>query len=456
MPSFALVTFGCQMNQHDSARIEELLQGSGYRVASGPEDADLVLVNTCSVREKAIQKLRSELGRLSRLKRDRPEVLLAVTGCVAQQEGDRLVKKMPYLDLVVGPDRLPELPAAVRELEGGGPPRVLVGFDVARPRFLAARLLHGQPKPAEYVTISKGCDEACTFCIVPHTRGPERHRPKTEILAEIERLVESGTREVTLLGQTVNGYRDPVDPTSDFASLLRSIAERVPGLRRLRYTSSHPRYLTDSLTTAHEELRPLCRHLHLPVQSGSDRVLKRMVRRHTVAEYRERVDNLRARVPDLALSTDVIVGFPGETREDFELTLDLVRTVGFAGVFGFKYSPRPHTPALRWPSDVSDQEQAERLAELFRLSDRLLADHLSTMVGRIERVLVEGSGEDGAYQGRTERNEIVHFGSRDDPTGEIVEVRVTNAFKHSLGAELLDPERIRPLRRARPALPLAV
>jgi tRNA-2-methylthio-N6-dimethylallyladenosine synthase len=456
MPSFALVTFGCQMNQHDSARIGELLRALGYGQAPSVEQADLVLVNTCSVREKAVQKLRSELGRLGRLKRARPGLLLGVTGCLAQQERDRLLKRMPFLDLVVGPDHLAELPELVRDLEGGAPPRVLVGFDVGCPRFLSARPGGGRQPPTAYVTIAKGCDEGCTFCIVPQTRGPERHRPSAEILSEIQRLVDAGVREVTLLGQTVNGYRDPADQDAEFPALLHAIAERCPGLWRLRYTSPHPRYLTEGLVGAHRDLGLLCRHLHLPVQSGSDRVLKRMVRRHTVAEYRERVLSLQAEVPGLTLSTDIIVGFPGESREDFEQTLELVKTVGFVGVFGFKYSPRPHTPALRWPSDVRPEEQADRLAELFELSERLLAEHLSAMVGRVERVLVEGPTEQGAYTGRTERNEIVHFGARDDPTGEIVEVRVTTAFKHSLGADLLSPERARPLPRARQTLPLAV
>jgi tRNA-2-methylthio-N6-dimethylallyladenosine synthase len=456
MPSFALVTFGCQMNQHDSARVTDLLRASGYAEAADLETADVVLVNTCSVREKAVQKLRSELGRLGRLKRARRGLLLGVTGCVAEQEGKRLLKRMPFLDLVVGPDHLAELPELLRDLEGGAPPRVLVGFDAIQPRFLSVRPRPDHQLPAAYVTIAKGCAEGCTFCVVPRTRGPERHRPHAEILGEIERLVDRGTREVTLLGQTVNGYRDPDEPEKDFAELLGAIAGRVPGLWRLRYTSPHPRYLTDRLVRAHRDLDLVCRHLHLPVQSGSDRVLRRMARRHTVAEYLERVESLRAEVPGLTLSTDIIVGFPGESREDFDQTLELVRAVGFVGVYGFVYSPRPHTPAHRWPTDVTPEEGATRLGELFELSGQLLAGHLSGMVGRVVRVLVEGPTEPGAYTGRTERNEIVHFGARDEPTGEMVEVRITTAFKHSLGAELLDPERARPLVRARPTLPLAV
>jgi tRNA-2-methylthio-N6-dimethylallyladenosine synthase len=455
MPAFALVTFGCQMNQHDSERMRELMAASGYHEVCRAEQADLVLLNTCSVREKAVQKLRSELGRLGRLKRKRPALLLGVTGCVAQEQGARLLSKLPFLDLVLGPDCLPELPELLRELEDGGPPRVRVDFDLTEPRFLSARpgpAGSGRQSPTAYVTVAKGCDQGCTFCIVPQTRGPERHRPSAEIVKEIQDLVRAGVRQVTLLGQTVNGYQDPLGRCADFAGLLRLVVELVPDLWRLRYTSPHPRYLSERLILAHQELTPLCQHLHLPVQSGSDRVLKRMVRRYTKNDYLERVDRLRQRVPGLTLSTDVIVGFPGETSDDFAATLELIETVGFAGVFGFKYSPRPRTPALRFRDDVSETEKSLRLTELFRLSDRLLAEHLERLVGRYATVLVEGPTGADVYTGRSERNEIVHFGARTDLTGQRVEVRITQAFRHSLAAVLLDESQARPLPSERPAL----
>jgi tRNA-2-methylthio-N6-dimethylallyladenosine synthase len=462
MPTYALVTFGCQMNQHDSERIAEVLRDGGYSECESPEQADLVLLNTCSVREKAEQKLRSEVGRLGMLKEARPDLVICVAGCVAQQEGERLIKRMPQIDLVVGPDRIADLPRALADLELGAPPQVRVGFDVDEPQFLTARPLPGRAPVSAFVTVMKGCDERCSFCIVPTTRGPERYRPAREIVQEIARLVASGTLEVTLLGQTVNSYRDPehslpsdADDESEFAWLLRRIAAEVPGLLRLRYTSPHPRHLTQALITAHAELKLLVRHVHMPVQSGSDRVLKRMIRRYTASDYRERVQRLRDAVPGVTLSTDVIVGFPGETREDFEATLALVDTVGFAGLFGFKYSQRPNTPALRFADDVSEDEKSQRLEELFALADGQRRAHLQSRVGQVEDVLVEGRGRGDEYSGRSERNEIVHVESGDrDPSGRLVKVRIERAYKNSLFGTLVDTSTLPPRARATGALKL--
>lgn len=479
MPRYALITFGCQMNQHDSERIGEVLRAAGYVEAAAPEQADLVLLNTCSVREKAEQKLRSEVGRLGLLKRERPELVIGVAGCVAQQEGERLIRRLPQIDLMIGPDNIPELPALVAAAETGAPPQVRTELDLDQPHFLSAEPVPGRQSPTAYVTVMKGCDERCSFCIVPHTRGPERYRPAREILEEIERLVDAGAREVTLLGQTVNSYRDPLGelppapgtgeatwqhthPTtarqdeSEFAALLRAIARRATGLRRLRYTSPHPRHLTASLIRAHEELEVLVRHVHLPVQSGSDRVLRRMIRRYSVAEYGERVAALRAAVPGVTLSTDVIVGFPGETREDFEATLRLVQDMEFTGLFGFAYSPRPHTPALRLGDDVPDAEKRARLAELFASSGAIRAAHLESLVGSQQPVLVEGRGKGGRLTGRTEKNEIVHFDASTDLSGEIVGVRIVQAFKNSLEGEPVDPKLAAPARPAAPRRALPV
>lgn len=458
MPGFAVVTFGCQMNQHDSERISEVLARAGWTSEPDPERADLVLLNTCSVREKAEQKLRSEVGRIALIKARRPSLVIGIAGCVAQQEGERLVARMPDVDLVIGPDNIAELPELLALAELGAPAQVRTVFDNEAPRFLEARPEPGRAKPSEFVTVMKGCNERCAFCIVPYTRGPERYRPAREVIDEVGRLVDAGAREVTLLGQTVNSYTDPegslepapgagerpwthTHPTtarqdeSMFPSLLRAIVERVPGLRRLRYTSPHPRHLTRSLILAHRDLAPLARHVHLPVQSGSDRLLRRMIRRYSAAEYRERVAALRAEVPGVTLSTDVIVGFPGETREDFEATLALVRDVGFTGLFGFKYSPRPYTPALKLDGEPSEDEKSARLAELFALSEAQRQAHLGALVGTLQHVLVEGSGKTSGYTGRSAQNEIVHFECPLDPTGDIVPVRVTRAFKNSLGAE---------------------
>jgi tRNA-2-methylthio-N6-dimethylallyladenosine synthase len=471
MPRYSLVTFGCQMNEHDSARMREVLEGAGYLAVEHARQADVVVVNTCTVREKAEQKLRSQVGRLGVLKRRRPDLVIAVAGCVAQQEGERLLRDLPQIDLVLGPDNIPELPGLLAELAGGGPPRVRTEFDLESPQFLRARPRPGGVAPCAYVTVMKGCDERCSFCIVPYTRGPERYRPAAEIVQEIQRLVAAGVREVTLLGQTVNSYADPAgglprapgsgespwrhtqrtraqQDESEFPALLRAIAAAVPELARLRYTSPHPRHLTRSLILAHEQLPVLARHVHLPVQSGSDRVLKRMIRRYSVDEYVERTQALQAAVPGLTVTTDIIVGFPGEVTTDFEQTLQLIERVGFVGLFGFKYSARPFTPALKLGDDVSELEKKERLAAVFALSERLRRAHLERQVGTEQAVLVEGRGEGQGYTGRTDRNAIVHFGCKEDPTGELVDVRITEAFKNSLAGMLTDSQRAAPIERA--------
>jgi tRNA-2-methylthio-N6-dimethylallyladenosine synthase len=444
--AFSVTTFGCQMNSHDSERMEEVLKGSGARLAAAGEE-DVIILNTCSVREKAEQKLRSEVGRLALLKHERPDLILVVAGCMAQQEGARILRHMPSVDLVVGPDNIAELPELIADIRMGGPPRVRTVFDVDEPRFLMAPTV-ASGRPAAYVTTMKGCNERCSFCVVPNTRGPERYRPSREIVAEIAELARRGVREVTLLGQTVNSYRDPLrtlEPApeaagddadeSEFAALLRRICRDVPDLFRLRYTSPHPRHLTPSLIAAHRDLARVPRHVHLPVQSGSDRMLKRMIRRHTRDDYLARVARLRSAVPDVTLSTDVIVGFSGESEEDFARTLSLIEEVGFVGVFGFKYSVRPNTPAERLPDDVPEAVKAERLARLFALSERLIGEHLSRLVGRSLKVLVEGPSKSRPENatGRSERNEIVHIeGAGNDRVGEIVEVEIVEAYKHSL------------------------
>jgi tRNA-2-methylthio-N6-dimethylallyladenosine synthase len=445
-------TFGCQMNAHDSDRMEEVLRANGWTRAEAPAnldapcEVDLIVLNTCSVREKAEQKLRSEVGKLAPLKARNPGLVLAVAGCVAQQEGEKLLARVPHLDLVIGPDNIPELPALALEQMAGAPPRARTVFDLDAPRFLAAAPRPGEAPVSAYVTTMKGCDERCSFCIVPYTRGPERYRPSEDIVQEIARWVSAGAREVTLLGQTVDSFRDPALPPpesddpdeSQFPALLRAIAERVPGLLRLRYTSPHPRHLTPSLIRAHAELPVLARHVHMPVQSGSDRMLKRMIRRYTRAEYTARVASLASANPGLTLSTDIIVGFPGETEDDFAATLDLVREVGFVGLFGFKYSQRPFTPAKKLPDDVPEEVKSERLARLFALAEDNTRAHLDPLVGTRQHVLVEGpSKAQGNVEGRTERNEIVHLAEPEGRTlvGEVVEVAILRANRHSLFGE---------------------
>jgi|GEM_PF-4519 len=467
-------TFGCQMNVHDSDRMEEVLRAFGWTAAEATEDADLIVFNTCSIREKAEQKLRSEIGKLAPLKRARPEVVLAVAGCVAQQEGERLLQRMPYVDLVIGPDNVAELPALVEGQRAGAPPLSRTVFDVDAPRFLAAAPDPGSGRVpvSAYVTTMKGCDERCSFCIVPTTRGPERYRPARDVVDEVARWVDAGAREVVLLGQTVDSFRDPALPSpesddpdeSQFPALLRLIAREVPGLVRLRYTSPHPRHATASLARAHAEIDALARHVHLPVQSGSDRVLRRMIRRYSRAEYIHRAARLRGARPDMTLSTDVIVGFPGETDDDFEATLSLVREVGFVQAFAFKFSPRPSTPALKLGDDVPEDVKSARLARLLAEVDAQGSAHLARLVGTRATVLVEGaskanrSAEGGTtLQGRTERNEIVHVEAPPgvELAGEAVEVDLVRANKHSLAGELTEEALARAPRAASPARRIA-
>jgi len=445
--SFHVHTFGCQMNVHDSDRMSELLRAHGFRDESDAERADVIILNTCSVREKAEQKLRSELGRLAAMKKLRGDLILVVAGCVAQQEGDKLLQREPALDLVIGPDNIAELPALLAHARAGGPPRTHAIFDVDAPRFLTASPAIGRTPVSAFVTTMKGCDERCSFCIVPYTRGPERYRPAAEIVAECRRFVEAGAREIVLLGQTVDSFRDPALPPpesddpdeSQFPHLLRAIAREVPALLRLRYTSPHPRHATESLSRAHRDLDVLARHVHLPVQSGSDAMLKRMIRRYTRAEYIERANRLKLARSALTLSTDVIVGFPGETDADFEATLSLVREVEFVSLFAFKYSPRPFTPALKLQGEVPEDVKDARLAALLSLGESLTAKNLAALVGTSQRVLVTGLGKTGGtLEGRTEANEIVHVsGAGDrDAIGKMIDVAIVRAFKHSLAGEI--------------------
>ena len=466
-------TFGCQMNMHDSERMAEVLEAFGWAPADDAASADLVVMNTCSVREKAEQKLRSEVGKLVPLKAARPGMVLVVAGCVAQQEGENLLARMPHVDLIVGPDNIEELPALVEGQRAGTPPLARTVFDLDAPRFLAAAPKKGSAPASAFVTTMKGCDERCSFYIVPTTRGPERYRPADDIVREIARWVDAGTKEIVLLGQTVDSFRDPKLPSpvtadpdeSQFPHLLRLIAREVPGLMRLRYTSPHPRHLVPSLVLAHRELDVLAHHVHMPVQSGSDRMLRRMIRRYKRAEYIERITALRAARPDMTLSTDVIVGFPGETDADFEETVSLVQEVGFVALFGFKFSPRPSTPALKLADDVPEDVKGARLARLFEVVEAQGRAHLARLVGTRATVLVEGESKKNKVagaagmlvSGRTERNEIVHVETTglDDRrfVGELIEVEILSANKHSLVGRPTDGAAQKLPMKAREAVP---
>jgi tRNA-2-methylthio-N6-dimethylallyladenosine synthase len=445
MRRYLIQTFGCQMNVHDSRRIEEVLYADGYEPTDAPELADLLLFNTCSVREKADQKLRSMVGRFRELKERRQDLIIAVAGCMAQQRGEALLDEIDLVDVVIGPDNIPELPGLVRHVQAGGPPVVRTVFDLNAPSFLTAHVRAERPEVSAYVTVMKGCDERCTYCIVPYTRGAERYRAASDIIAEIKTLCGGGVREITLLGQTVNSWHEPgdLDGESRFAALLERIAREVPELLRMRYTSPHPRHVTPALIAAHAELSVLPPHVHLPVQSGSDRMLRMMVRRYRRQDYIDRARALQQARADFTLSTDIIVGFPGETEQDFLDTLSLVREVGFVSVFAFKYSPRPHTPALRLGDSVPEEVKSERLARLFELVDEQQTRHLNGLVGTTARVLIEGRSKThpDRVSGRSERHEIVHIDAPPElePSGELVDVRISEAYKRSLVGVPLSP-----------------
>jgi len=446
MKRYYVHTFGCQMNQHDSRRIEEVLEARGYAAAEGSEDADVVVFNTCSVREKAEHKLNSAVGLLKPLKQAKPGFTLVVAGCMAQQEGEALLKRIPYVDVLIGPDNIADLPTLIDEAQQSGRSQARAVFDLEDPRFLQATARSDGNDVSAFVTVMKGCDERCSFCIVPYTRGSERYRSGDDIVREVQRLVDGGVREVTLLGQTVNSWHEPgeeaADESSKFALLLRRIARDVPRLSRLRYTSPHPRHVTPELVQAHAELDVLPWHVHLPVQSGSDALLKRMIRRYRRDTYIERARALQACRPGFTLATDIIVGFPGETEEDFEQTLSLVREVGFVAAFGFKYSPRPHTPALRLGDTVPEELKEERLARFFEVTEAQQHAHLRSLVGQRTKVLLEGPSKSNPlrYTGRSHRHELVHVDVPVgiDARGLEIDVTLTYANRHSLLGEAIE------------------
>lgn len=448
MKRYFLQTFGCQMNVHDSRRIAEILGDRDYRATDDPKKADLIIFNTCSVRDKAEHKLISAVGALRPLKKKRSDQIIAIAGCMAQQYSEALLKKIDFIDLVVGPDNIEQLPQLIAQVEKSGRPVVQTAFDLERPRFLHAKAGSRAHKVTAYVTVMKGCNERCAFCIVPSTRGTERYRPANDIVEEIQQLVQDGIREVTLLGQTVNSWCDPGpeagSENAGFAALLRRVAAEVPKLLRLRYTAPHPRYVTDELARAHAELAVLPWHVHLPVQSGSDRVLKRMVRRYNRAAYIDKAQALLEARPGLTLSTDFIVGFPGETEEDFEQSLSLIREVGFVTAFAFKYSPRPGTAALKLDDSVPEEIKNLRLARLFELVEAQQLAHHNTLVNSKTLVLLESPNvkETNSYSGRSHRHEIVHVKVPEGKnlTGRLVEVVIEQANQHSLIGSLTGNE----------------
>jgi tRNA-2-methylthio-N6-dimethylallyladenosine synthase len=446
---YLVETFGCQMNQHDSERMAGLLEQAGYDRTEDDREADVIVINTCSVREKAEEKLYTRLGEIRVMGEEtgaRPVV--AVAGCVAQQEGERLLQKSngEFIDVLIGTQSLKRLPMLVAEARKPAsedrtgdaavrtPARVDLNphDDVSFPLGVARR--HDAHKA--YVTIIEGCNEFCAFCVVPYTRGHERMRPVRDIVAEVRQAADTGAREVQLLGQIVNHYQAPDEPC-DFADLLARVSD-VEGIERIRFASPHPRHVTPRMMEAMRDLPKVCRHLHLPVQSGSTRILQAMRRRHTREEYLDLVARLRATIPDLALSTDMIVGFPGETDEDFADTLSLTEAARYHSMFSFKYSPRPNTLALkRMPDDVSEAEKTRRIVALQALQKRIQGELFEAAVGRVETVLVDAKSRrrDWELSGRTSGNTVVNFAGDPAWVGQIVPVRITGANPNSLRGE---------------------
>ncbi len=430
-------TYGCQMNVYDSERMAESLGGSGYTEVSSPEEADMILLNTCHIREKAAEKVYSELGRMKELKIANPDLKIGVAGCVAQAEGEEIMRRQPAVDLVVGPQsyhRLPDLEAKAR--------KGIKALDTDFPEEDKFEMLKARPKakraPAAFLTVQEGCDKFCAFCVVPYTRGAEVSRPVDRILREAEDLVDRGVREITLLGQNVNAYHGTGEGgTWGLARLIRRLAE-VDGLERIRFTTSHPNDMEDDLIAAHGDCDKLMPYLHLPVQSGSDRILKAMNRKHTAQDYLRLMDRIREARPDIALSGDFIVGFPGETDQDFEDTMNLVREVGYASAYSFKYSPRPGTPAAEKGDKMVDEDVAtERLYRLQGLITEQQKAFQNEMVGREVSVLFERKGrEAGQMVGKSEYLHAVHV-TDDVEIGEIKRVRIVESGTNSLGGVLV-------------------
>ncbi len=428
-------THGCQMNEYDSARIRDLLAESHDLVPTdNPEEADVLLLNTCSIREKAQEKVFHQLGRWKRLKQKKPGLVIGVGGCVASQEGAEIGRRAPYVDLVFGPQTLHRLPEM---MERRGPAGTLV-VDISFPEIEKFDRLP-DPKvegPSAFVSVMEGCSKYCTFCVVPYTRGEEVSRPVDDVIAEIAHLASGGVREVNLLGQNVNAFRgqNHLGDTLDFAELLHLVA-RVPGIDRIRYTTSHPVEFSDALIDAYADIPQLVDHLHLPVQSGSDRILMAMKRGHTALEYKSKIRRLRKLRPDISISSDFIIGFPGETEADFAATMKLVEDIGFDTSFSFIYSARPGTPAAELPDETDEDTKKQRLQIL---QQRILqqAQHISRrMVGGSQKILVTGVSkkDPGQLQGRTENNRVVNFSSADASlVGQFVLVDIVEALPNSL------------------------
>ena len=442
MAKLHITTWGCQMNEYDSSKMADLLLAThGLELTENPEEADVLLLNTCSIREKAQEKVFSQLGRWKNWKKDKPELIIGVGGCVASQEGEHIRDRAPFVDIVFGPQTLHRLPEMINKIRGGD--RAIV--DISFPEIEKFDRLP-EPKaegPTAFVSIMEGCNKYCSFCVVPYTRGEEVSRPVDDVLFEIAQVAEQGVREVNLLGQNVNAYRgDTFDgQICSFAELLRLVAA-IDGIDRVRYTTSHPIEFTDDIVEVYRDTPELVSFLHLPIQSGSDRVLTMMKRNHTALEYKAIIRKLREVRPNIQISSDFIVGFPGETAEDFEQTMKVIEQVNFDMSFSFIYSARPGTPASDLPDDVSEEEKKERLARLQQRINFQAMQFSRAMLGTEQRILVEGPSKKDIMEltGRTENNRVVNFVGTPDMIGKFVDVKITDVYTNSLRGEVIRTE----------------
>ena len=435
-------TWGCQMNEYDSAKMAELLHSThGYDVAEEAEDADLILLNTCSIREKAQEKVFHQLGRWKNLKKSNPNLLIGVGGCVASQEGNEIRARAPFVDIIFGPQTLHRLPEMVNQVSETHAPMVDVSFpEIEKFDRLAEPKADGA---SAFVSIMEGCSKYCSFCVVPYTRGEEVSRPVDDVIYEIAQLAEQGVREVNLLGQNVNAYRgEHYDgEVCRFAELLHLVAA-IDGIDRIRYTTSHPVEFTDDITEAYKTIPELVSHLHLPVQSGSDRILTMMKRGHTALEYKSKIRALKKARPDIAMSSDFIIGFPGESDADFEATMDLIQSIDFDMSFSFIYSARPGTPAADLPDDISEETKKKRLQLLQQRLNQQSMAHARRMLETEQRILVTGPSKKNPMEltGRTENNRVVNFVGQPHMIGQFVDVRITEMLPNSLRGELIREE----------------
>lgn len=435
---YYIQTFGCQMNVHDSQKIAALLEGAGYKATGQASKADLIILNTCSIREKAAQKVYSQLGRFKDHKIQNPHLIIGVGGCLAQQWGEKFFKKVPYLNIVFGTHTIQNLPELIKNVKNS--PSRHIADTAFRSR---GRLVEGNSsllvlgKTSAYVTIMQGCNNFCAYCVVPYLRGPEESRELIDIVKEVENLAAQGVKEITLLGQNVNSYGQTLPIKTDFALLLRSLST-VEGIERIRFTTSHPKDLSPELIRCFAEVDTLCEHIHLPVQSGSDEVLRKMNRRYTKEDYLQKVAALRAACPDISITSDVIVGFPGETDADFEETIDLLEKIRFDNLFSFKYSEREVTAAVKFDHKVSERIKNVRLKFLQLLQEQHTLDKNRAMLGKVLEVLVENrsKGSAGEVMGRSRTNKIVNFTGGSELIGKTLPVFITHAYQHSLHGEL--------------------